>query len=260
MKLPMELMCKIVREVIDTPAVFVFDVDTGTLQQSRTGEDTKYRYMSFHPRVNPPGNQIGQEYPGTFESQVSKTIRSLLLTNKSIRAECLKHLQRIPVPTANGQAFVHFNPRKHIICLYRLKDSAQLTHRWFMLGPQDLISFAKQLTGLNFDINHLGFMSEGSFGIDRADELAVFRRAFPTIQHVYAVVTELPRKNPSEPIDFVCPARDPKHTLSPMFLHMAKRSWDVVKSRLFWQLRAPNCARGDWEQDSDFDIEGMVLV
>lgn len=258
MKLPTELMCKIIREVIDTPAVFVFDVVTGTLQQSRTGEDTDYRYMSFRPRVDPPGNQTGQEYPGTFESQVSKTIRSLLLTNKSIRAECLKHLQGINVPTANGQAIVRFNPKEHIICLYRIEDAAQLPHRWFMIGPQDLISFAKQLTDLNFDINHLAFMSEGVCGIKKAYEWAVFKSAFPTIQRVYAAVTELPRKNPSEPIDFVCPARDPTHTPSPMFLHMAKRSWDMVKSRIFWKLDVVGYAAGDWEQG--YDIVGMVLI
>ncbi|KAG6360969.1 hypothetical protein INS49_012037 [Diaporthe citri] len=256
MKLPMELMCKIIREVIDTPAVFVFDVVTGTLQHSQTGGRTDYRYMSFHPRVNPPSNQSRQDYAGTFESQVSKTIRSLLLTNRSIRAECLKHLQGITVPIANGQAVVRFNPRKHVICLYKVGDLVQLTHRQFMIGPQDLIAFAKQLTDLNFDINHLGFMSEGGCGVRERDVAAVFRSAFPTIQHLYAVVTELPRKNPSEPIDFVCPAHDPRHTLSPMFLHIAKRSWNVVKSRLFGNGFV--YARGDWDQGSD--IDGMVLI
>lgn len=259
MKLPTELMCKIIREVIDTPAVFVFDVATGKLQHSRPGEQTNYRYMSFQPRVNPPNNQNRQDYPGTFESQVSKTIRSLLFTNKSIRAECLKHLQGINVPIVNSQAIVRFNPRKHIICLYHVDDSIQLAHRGLMIGPQDLISFAKQLTELNFDIDHLGFMSEGKCHLPECDATAVFRAAFPTIQHVYAVVTELPRKNPSEPIGFVCPARDPAHTLSPMFLHMAKRSWNFVKSRLFWDLRSGfDHARGDWDQG--FDIEGMVLI
>lgn len=254
MSLPTELICKVIREVIDMPAVFVFDVVTGTLQHSPTGE-TDYRYMSFQPLVNPPGNQTGQEYPGTFESQVSKTIRALLSTNKSIRAECLRHLQRIKVPTANGQAIVHFNPRKHVICLYRIDDSAFLTHHGFMLGSQDLISFARQLTDLDFDIDHLGFMAEGLSGDHKM--LAMFKAAFPTIHHIYAVVTELPRKNPSKPVDFVCPARDPTHTLSPIFLHIAKRSWNVVKTTIFYDGHSMS-TRGDWEQG--YDIEGMVLI
>lgn len=255
MKLPNELMSKIIREIIDTPAVFVFDVVTGTLQHSPTGPDTDYRYMSFQPRVNPPGNHTRREYPGSFESQVSKTIRSLLSTNKLIRAECLKRLQGIKVPTANGQAIVHFNPRKHVICLYRIDHSAFLTHRGFILGPQDLINFARQLTDLDFDIDHLGFMAERACGDHK--KLDLFEAAFPTIRHFYAVVTELPRKDPWQPVDFICPARDPTHTLSPILLHTAKRSWNVVKATYFFNGH-PMSIRGDWEHG--YDIEGMVLI
>lgn len=255
MKLPTELIGKIIREIIDTPAIFVFDVVTGSLQQSPTSPDTLYHYMSFQPRVNPPGNHRPPEHPGTFESQVSKTIRALLLTNKSIRAECLRYLQGINVPTASGQAIVRFNPRKHVICLYRIDDSAFLTHRGRMIGPQDLISFAKLLTDLNFDIDHLGFMAEGSGGSGWA--LKLFQTTFPTVRHIYAVVAELPRKNPSQPVDFVSPAHDPTHALSPMFLHMAKRSWNVVKGSLF-SHPVRGSFRGDWEEGSD--IEGLVLI
>lgn len=255
MKLPMELIDKIIGEIVDTPAIFVFDVVTGSLRHSPTSPDTSYRYMSFRPRVNPPGNQRPPEHPGTFESQVSKTIRALILTNKSIRAECLRHLQGINVPTANGQAVVRFNPRKHIICLYRFDDFDRLAHLGFMLGRQDLISFAWHLTDLNFDIDHLGFMSEGSGGNGSALEL--FQTTFPTVQHIYAVVAGLPRKNPSQPVDFVSPAHDPTHALSPMFLHIAKRSWNVVKGSLFsYPVRVS--IRGDWEEGSD--MKGLVLI
>ncbi|KAK7698493.1 hypothetical protein SLS64_012485 [Diaporthe eres] len=251
----------LIQEVIDMPAVFIFDVITSTLQRSPISE-TQYRYMSLRPRVNPPGNKTGQEYPGTFESQVSKTIRSLLSTNTWIRAECLKHLQRIKLPDANGQGIVHFNPRKHVICLYRIDNWEFLTHRGdFILRPQDLLAFAKQLTDLDFDIDHVGFMAEG--GCVNPEMLALFRTAFPTIHRIYAVVTELPRKNPSQPVDFICPARDSAHTLSPMFLHIARRSWDIIKTDLFFKGR-PTSHRGDWEQGFDpedgFDIEGMVLI
>ncbi|KAK7728246.1 26S proteasome regulatory subunit 6B [Diaporthe eres] len=261
MTLPNELICKVIQEVIDMPAVFIFDVITSTLQRSPISE-TQYRYMSLRPRVNPPGNKTGQEYPGTFESQVSKTIRSLLSTNTWIRAECLKHLQRIKLPDANGQGIVHFNPRKHVICLYRIDNWEFLTHRGdFILRPQDLLAFAKQLTDLDFDIDHVGFMAEG--GCVNPEMLALFRTAFPTIHRIYAVVTELPRKNPSQPVDFICPARDSAHTLSPMFLHIARRSWDIIKTDLFFKGR-PTSHRGDWEQGFDpedgFDIEGMVLI
>ncbi|KAI7779051.1 hypothetical protein LA080_001397 [Diaporthe eres] len=231
MKLPNELMSKIIREIIDTPAVFVFDVVTGTLQHSPTGPDTDYRYMSFQPRVNPPGNHTRREYPGSFESQ------------------------GIKVPTTNGQAIVHFNPRKHVICLDRIDHSAFLTHRGFMLGPQDLINFARQLTDLDFDIDHLGFMAERACCDHK--KLDLFKAAFPTIRHFYAVVTELPRKDPWQPVDFICPARDPAHTLSPILLHTAKRSWNVVKATYFFNGRSMSI-RGDWEQG--YDIEGMVLI
>ncbi|KKY33524.1 hypothetical protein UCDDA912_g06503 [Diaporthe ampelina] len=257
MKLPTELICKIIREVINTPAVFIFDVVRGNLKHSAGGPNT-YHCMAFEPRVSPPGNQIDQQYPGTFESQVSKTIRSLLLTNKSIRAECLKQLQGIAVPTANGQAVVRFNPRKHVICIHRVKynnPAVLKTHDRFEVSPYNINLYARQLADLNFDIDSLGFIADPECG--DYSTLALFRSAFPTLKHIYAVVTEFPRKNPSEPIDFVCPSRDPTHSLSPVFLHIAKRSWEMLAKNLFYRVYGVHTG-GDWEQESE--IDGLVLI
>lgn len=262
MTLPAELICEILREIIDTPAVFIFDVSIGWLADRH--QHLRYDHMTFKPFIHPIDPKAymyylprPQKYPGTLESQVSKTIRSLLLTSKEIRAECLRRLQGITVPTANGPAIVRFNPRKHIICLRNVNKSAPSIRpdRGSSIGPRELATLATQLTDINFEIHHLGFMQE--FYNGGIDVRKHFKNTFPTIRHLYTVVTEAPRKNPSEPIDVVFPADDPAQTISPVFLHMAKRSWTIIRNIIFHDYSRGSSGH---VPEQDFVIEGLVLI
>lgn len=258
MGLPTELVLKIIHELIDTPTVFIFDIDLG-----ETPHPPLFRHsgqIRFRPVLNPPTDHQGHNYPGTYESQVSKTIRALLLTSKWVRAECLKRLQGINVPTVSRQAIVRFNPQKHIICLYNLRSRSQIfpipspTRRL-----HDMESWVRQesdlLTDIDFDIEHLAFMAEGG---DQTN-LGFFRTVFPSLRHIYSAVTEIPRKAPSESIEVICPARDQTHTLSPMFLYMASQSWNHTKnSLLFMARRGGGPSRHEWLYD--FEFGELVLI
>lgn len=259
MKLPTELVLKIIHDLVDTPAVFIFDVDLG-----ETPHPPLFRHsghIRFQPLLSPPTDHQGHNYPGTYESLVSKTIRSLLLTSKWVRAECLKRLQGIKVPTVSRHAIVRFNPKKHIICLYNIRPRSQ----YFPIPTttrrlHDLEIWVRQesdlLTDIDFDIEHLAFMAESGGGQTSLDFL---RTVFPGLRHIYSVVTEIPRKSPSESIEVICPARDPTHMLSPMFLYMAAQSWNHTRKTLFYRGRGGDGpSRNDWLYD--FEFGELVLI
>lgn len=220
----------IVGEIINTPAAYIFDVEIGELPHPPLLP--KSAHIRFRPVVNPPTHLHGHNSPGTYESQVSKNIRSLLLSHPSIRAECLGKLKGIKVPTArNPHAIVRFNPEKHVICLYKVVD---LTHRGCnRIGPVEFISWVKDnadlLTDLDFEINHLAFLGEGGCGNKKT--IIFFRNVFHSLRNMYGAFTDLPRKYPSEPIDLVCPTLNPTQALSPTFAYIARHFWKIVKDR-----------------------------
>lgn len=248
----------IIHDIMNTPAVFIFDVVLG-----ETPHPPLFRHsgqIRFRPLLSPPTDHQGHNYPGTYESQVSKTIRSLLLTNKWIRAECLKRLHGIKVPSVSRHAIVRFNPQKHIICLYNIRSRSQILPIRSSTGRlHHFETWVRQesnlLTDIDFDIEHLAFMAEGGGHLS----LDFFRTVFPSLQHIYSAVTEIPRKNPSESIDAICPARDPTHTLSPMFLYMASQSWNHTKNTLFSTTRrGGGPSRHEWLYD--FEFGELVLI
>lgn len=213
MSLPTELICQIIYEIIDTPAVFVFDIDVRDLPH--TPDPQQSVHISFRPFVSPPPRfqfERGQwvsEYPGTLESQVSRTIRSLLLTNRWIRAECLKRLQGIKVPTVSSNAVVRFNPRQHIVCLHDIGFSGPQAYRHPSIVPGDLMSWLKHEsdvpTDLDFHIDHLAFvgMARDTRWSGRTTNLTSFlflRTTFPSLQHIHRSIPDLPRKDPAEPV------------------------------------------------------------
>jgi hypothetical protein len=131
MSLPAKLILQITRDVINTPAIFIFDLefDIALPRKLHPPLLTQRSDIRFLPAVNSE-----QRTGGVLESVVSKTIRALLLTNKSIRAECLKYLQGIrSVPRAGSHAIVRFNPREHVICI-RDVDYMYID-RWFPGRP-----------------------------------------------------------------------------------------------------------------------------
>ncbi|KAL1850731.1 hypothetical protein Daus18300_012809 [Diaporthe australafricana] len=237
LRLTPELMCEIIRLIVDTPAVFIFDVSISDppyppiLPQSR--------HFLFVPCVSPPlqqdaQGQSEQRHPGTYESPVSKTIRSLLLTDKAVRQECLKHLQGIPVDGGAGDAIVRFNPRRHTICLQRI----HIGYPAFSFVTYRNNRWADRVPGLSsdlrFDIDHLAFMYLDQQGcIDRYHVVRTFRRAFPTLQNFCCAVVDPYRTSLSEPLRAVYPDRDPAHGLSPVFVFMMKRYRDLVRRGAF---------------------------
>ncbi|KAI3390441.1 hypothetical protein diail_9647 [Diaporthe ilicicola] len=258
MALPAELIYIIIRNIIDTPAVFIFDVDISTPPQPpQPAARPQSRHISFRPCVSPPNGQGTQAYFGTYESQVSKTIRSLLLTNRHVRDECLSHLQGIAVPHAGGHAVVHFNPRRHIICLQHVTMSppppSQHPPTFWANRNTNLA------TNFNFEIDHLAFLYTGLMDW-RYEAVAVFRRAFPTLQHFYGAQVNRPRGHPSKPLELVCPTRDPGHGLSPALVYIAKRSWKLVRQEV---LQSPSF-RSRWGViDNDqrrLAFTGMILI
>lgn len=234
MKLPVELICDIIRYIIDMPAVFIFDVDISAAPHPPILPQS--RHICFKPCVNPPlqlhaQGQSEQKYPGTYESQVSKTIRGLLLTNKSIRAECLTHLHGIPVRYGAGNAIVRFNPRKHIICLQNITVSSpvydRVRHRYTTWANRD----PGLSTDFSFDIDHIAFMYLDHLCRGTPSVMRTFRRAFPTLQNFYCAVVDPFRKSHSEPLGMVCPDRDPAHGLSPVLVFILGRNRELMRGR-----------------------------
>ncbi|KAJ0117371.1 hypothetical protein J7T55_003785 [Diaporthe amygdali] len=188
MALPTELIYQIIRDIINTPAVFIFDIDFG---------------KDPHPPLLPQSCHIRFRPVG------------------------------ITVPTVGPDAIVRFNPRQHIICLHRTGSTINQIHA--TPGPPSSASYFRSwvkrdsdlLTDLNFDIVHLAFMN-GLYNLSWPKYFITLHEIFPSLQCVYGAVVELPRKHPSEPVGLVRPVRDPAHTLSPVFMFMTRRAWQIA--------------------------------
>ncbi|KUI56322.1 hypothetical protein VP1G_10802 [Cytospora mali] len=145
-KLPRELILYVIELIIDTPAVFIFDVQIGLSPHPPLlpqGCQVHFIPITSSSDLGPTkwinaelGSQTRPKFPAVFESQVSKTIRSLLLTSKFTRDECLRRLHGIPVPTVYRDCIVRFNPNHHITCVnmqafsFKLAGSRQAAQIW----------------------------------------------------------------------------------------------------------------------------------
>lgn len=232
MQLPTELICEVIQNVVNEEAVFVFDVEIG--ETPHPPLLPRSSHIRFRPVVNPRGYQGQLGVPGKYESLVSKTIRSLLLVSKSVRSECLRHLQGIAVPTVHRHAVVRFNPRVHVICLDKVIYTAHQVH-WDITrpGPQ-LESWARHdsdlLTELDFEIDHLAFMGSGlNYNLST---LRLFQTAFPNIQHLYGAFVERPRNNPSEHIGVALPAHGRANAIHKVVWYMARKHCQVIRRSL----------------------------
>lgn len=222
--LPKELLFMIIREIVNTRALFIFDVD---IEQSRYPRILPNNpRMRFHYVVDPPTTQPDHaSWPGTYESEISKTIRNLILTSDFIKYELCKSKTKlgltgvIKVPTTSGHDEIRFNPEKHIICVRNVN---------YYTNIQD-----DSWTDLDFKIEHLAFMGGNH------DDFRILRCAFPGIRHIYGVYVNNVRIRPDKPIDVVWPARE-RHSLSPEFLCLANRAFLVIKRKLY-------CERHDSE-------------
>lgn len=158
-RLPPEIIFQIIASLIHQPAAFIFNVELGPLPHPPV--TPKGLTMRFIPVVSPRNNyntRAPSPNPetGSYESLVSKTIRSFLLTSHTVRHECLRLTQSISVPTAqNPHAAVRFAPAYHVICLDQ--------NRVLPYGKPPLVdSWSKRpencWTEINFDVQQLAFL------------------------------------------------------------------------------------------------------
>lgn len=164
-------------------------------------------------------------FPGSYESKVSKTIRSLLLTSRATRAACLSRLHGIPVPAVGRDCIVRFNPEHHIICI----DKVTFLSNIYQRGVNDPVvevwagNDADLWSGLNFDIRHLALMWNHS-GTYRTVATLCF--IFPGLEHIYSATMVQPRPNPHRPLEVVFPDRQPPSPMvDAVFVYMARRYW-----------------------------------
>lgn len=171
------------------------------------------------------------EFPGVYESQVSKTIRSLLLTSRFTREACLRRLHGITVPTVGRDCIVRFSPAHHVICLNNIQslpciqvvvDPAGRKQHIQMWAKDD----ADLWSDLNFDVRHVAFLWHGP---SRQQTIVMFGFVFPGLERIYGAVIDLPRRDPAKPLEVVFPGRQPlPPTIGAIFMHMARRYWDLT--------------------------------
>jgi hypothetical protein len=220
-KIPQEVLDMVIKSIIWTPTIFFFDLVVGA-PRLRPPLLPQSAHMKFQPRVNPPTG----DHPGTYESIISKTIRSLRLTSRRINTTCLEELEGcIRVPTISEHAVVRFNPRVHIICIHDFRVSFHQSHYTFSFQQISWVKREADLwTSLDFDIDHLALM-HWRFGGCLNRIMEAFLLVFPTLGKLYSVYPESPRRNPSEHIDIVLVERGEKRHLSESFLFWAARQW-----------------------------------
>lgn len=194
-------------------------ITTTTIKNSETNKQ--------NAAVSPSPTVVTDEERGRYEPQSSKTIRNLHGVNRFFRAEVMRHLDFISVPTVtNSLNKVWFNPAVHIICVRHTH-----VHPSKIEGP-----YPKPWTKVNFSIEHLGFLNSNL----SHQVLRVFGHVFPALQKLYSVVVdhhhqqqqqqqhvhdhEQPhRALPLEPIFQESHAE----LYSPVYLHMVRRYWHL---------------------------------
>lgn len=238
MRLPTELICEIIADVVSTPAVFIFDAEVGENPHPPLMEQSSH--IRFRPHVR-------------GESLVSKTIRSLLLTSKWVRSECLEYLQGINVPIVSQHAVVRFNPDVHVICLDKVTDACNQTRG--IIEAESWVKDASHiLTELNFNIKHLAFTGFGHFDLCT---FMWFQTVFPTIEHVYGAF-EMRSLGPLAPIGVAFPTGNQAQMFNKATLYMVKKHCEIVRRRFLTSNRRPWRDRQDPPMVPQF--EEMILI
>lgn len=266
--LPKELMGHIILQAINQPAVYIFDL---TIDDSFGASHIPGIFtpsgckVAFKPVCTPrPRNpatsspvkttEKGENKPnqvsptvfderGRYEPQSSKTIRTLNRVNRFFRAEVMRHLEYISVPTiTNSLNKVWFNPAVHIICIRHTSVYPSKIE-----GP-----YPKPWTKINFSIEHLGFLQAQLCH----QILRVFGFVFPALQKLYSVVVDHHHHDHKDqtqrgalPLEPIFQERHAE-LYSPVYLHMVRR---------YWHLSRRDILRVESEQPTRDDGSGVLV-